>query len=27
VMQALGNHSASREELKEIQKYLDQLKK
>lgn len=25
VMQALGNHSASREELEEIQKYLDQL--
>lgn len=25
VMQALGNHSASKEELEEIQKYLDQL--
>lgn len=27
VMQALGNHSASKEELEEIQKYLDQLNK
>lgn len=27
VMQALGNHSASKEELDQIQKYLDQLNK